>query len=463
MEKSQKSTALMREREFMKNIEYITELDTTSGEKHKQELNELKDAGICSEKWRELLTKFNVYDLRAIYHLYYVLSKNSCDNTDALMGKKVAVIVNLYYSGQVEVCCEKLNELPPEIDIYICISNAKLENEIGKFMVRKYQIILKKNRGRDVTALLVASRKIILDYEYICFVHDKRSPQFGEQQWAESWFYSMWENTLGSGSFVKNVIQTMESKKELGLLCIPEPFHGCYYSFIGGMWGGNFENTKKLCAQLGVDAKMEPDKDPISLGTVFWCKTKALLPLFAYEFNYEDFPEEPLPKDATISHAIERSLAYIAQAQGYYTGTLMTDEYATLRISTLYEMMKVTTLALRTYTPLKFPSDAMQVNNINRSLAVFCKKYKNIYIYGAGVKGKKCAASLKQLKVDFDGFVVSQGHVENDLIYGKRVFEISDMANGKDVGIILALNEKNRYEVEKSLEDINIGGITYFG
>ncbi|MBD5548888.1 MAG: hypothetical protein HDQ97_16140 [Lachnospiraceae bacterium] len=446
----------------MKNIEYIAELDKTSGEKHKQELNELENAGICSEKWRELLAEYNVYDLRAIYHLYYVLSKKSCENDDVLNGKKIAVIANLYYLEQVEVCCAKLNEVPLEIDIYVCISDSKLENEIDKFMTRKYRIIIKKNRGRDISALLVASRKIILEYEYVCFVHDKKSAQFEEKQWAESWFYSMWENTLGSGSFVKNVIHTMESKKELGLLCIPEPFHGFFYSFMGGMWGKNFENTKQFCAQLGVDAKMEPDKEPISLGTAFWCKTKALLPLFVHEFNYEDFPEEPLPKDETISHAIERSLAYIAQAQGYYTGTLMTDEYSALRVSTLYEMMKVTTLALRTYAPLKFPSDAEQANKINRSLGTFCKKYKKIYIYGAGVKGKKCAASLKQLNVDFAGFVVSDGHAANELLYGKRVFEISSIANGNDVGIILALSEKNRNEVEKNLEGINIGGIIYY-
>ena len=38
----------------------------------------------------------------------------------------------------------------------------------------KYKVILKRNRGRDVSALLVASRTEILQYKYVCFIHDKQ-------------------------------------------------------------------------------------------------------------------------------------------------------------------------------------------------------------------------------------------------------------------------------------------------
>lgn len=446
----------------MKAVNYIAELDKSSGEIYKLSLDEREKAETYFENWKVLLNEYNVYDLRAIYNLYYVLPKNSCENSEILKGKRTAVIANIFYLDQAEACCKKLNALSEEIDIYVCISDSKMIEKLSKCMDRKYQVVLKQNRGRDISALLVACRKIILEYEYVCFVHDKKSMQFAEKQWAQSWFYSMWENTVGSDCFVKNVIQKMESEKELGLLCIPEPFHGCYYSFLGGMWGGNLDTTKQFCKRIGVDAKIESDKEPITLGTTFWCKTKALLPLFEHEFRYEDFPEEPMPKDATISHAIERSLAYIAQAQGYYTGTVMTDEYSSLRVGTLYEMMKVTTLALRTYTPLKFPSDAQQANRTNRVLGAFCKKYRHIYIYGAGMKGKKCATSLKQLKVDFDGFVVSDGYLEMEFVYGKKVYELSKIKNDSDVGIIIALNEKNRSEVQKNLEEMNISGVVYY-
>lgn len=445
----------------MKDFNYVEELDKSSGE-ISQFKNVYNDINLLTESWENLLKIYNVYDLRAIFHLYYVLSKDICEKSKKIKKKEVAVITNIYYSDQVDFCCQKLNALSEMIDIYICISDSGLEIELKKYMTRTYNVILKENRGRDVSALLVACRKIILEYKYICFVHDKKSVQFDEQQWAQSWFFNMWENTLGSDCFVKNVIQTMEKEQGLGLLCIPEPIHGCYYSFMGGLWGGNLENTKQFCKSIGIEAKIDPKKEPITLGTTFWCKTKALLPLFEHEFKYNDFSEEPMPKDATISHAIERSLAYIAQEQGYYTGTVMTDEYAALRLSTLYEMFKVSTLALRTYTPLRRPSDAQKANGRNRKLGEFCKKYNYVYIYGAGIKGKECAALLRQLKVDFNGFIVSDGQIETELVYGKKVYELSKAKQGNDVGIIIALNEKNCSEVQKKLEKIHVGEVVYY-
>lgn len=37
-----------------------------------------------------------------------------------------------------------------------------------------------------------------------------------------------------------------------------------------------------------------------------------------------------MPLDNTINHAIERILPYVAQSQGFYSGLMMTEEYASL-------------------------------------------------------------------------------------------------------------------------------------
>lgn len=50
--------------------------------------------------------------------------------------------------------------------------------------------------------------------------------------------------------------------------------------------------------------------------------------LFELNWSYEDFDEEPLADDGTISHVIERSFAYVAQDAGYDTGIVMTDRFA---------------------------------------------------------------------------------------------------------------------------------------
>lgn len=38
-------------------------------------------------------------------------------------------------------------------------------------------MIVIQNRGRDVSALLVATKKFIMNYDYVCFMHDKKVTQ----------------------------------------------------------------------------------------------------------------------------------------------------------------------------------------------------------------------------------------------------------------------------------------------
>jgi hypothetical protein len=41
-------------------------------------------------------------------------------------------------------------------------------------------VILKQNRGRDVSSLLVACKEYVFKYEYLCFIHDKKSTWLDE-------------------------------------------------------------------------------------------------------------------------------------------------------------------------------------------------------------------------------------------------------------------------------------------
>ena len=74
---------------------------------------------------------------------------------------------------------------------------------------------------------------------------------------------------------------------------------------------------------------------------MFWAKTDALKKLFEHGWKYEDFPEEPLPIDGTISHAIERVLGYVAQDAGYKTGVIMTDKIAAQLLVRVQSDMRV--------------------------------------------------------------------------------------------------------------------------
>ena len=61
---------------------------------------------------------------------------------------------------------------------------------------------------------------------------------------------------------------------------------------------------------------------------MFWCRTAALTKITNKNWQIEDFPEEPMPKDGTISHALERIFPFAAQTLGFYSGWIMNEEFA---------------------------------------------------------------------------------------------------------------------------------------
>ena len=42
------------------------------------------------------------------------------------------------------------------------------------------------------------------------------------------------------------------------------------------------------------------------MGMMFWARTSTLAPLLNLKLDWDDYPEEPLPYDGTLLHAIER-------------------------------------------------------------------------------------------------------------------------------------------------------------
>ena len=138
------------------------------------------------------------------------------------------------------------------------------------------------------------------------------------------------------------------SEPRLGILCVPEPFHAIYHWVPGHEWAANFDNTRELVEKLGLNVPMDRDAQPVcSFGGAFWFRPAALKKLFDYPWTYEDFPEEPLPIDASLLHAIERVYPFVCQDAGYYPAFVMSDRAASLEYTNLKQY-----LSLYTYSAL---------------------------------------------------------------------------------------------------------------
>ncbi len=288
--------------------------------------------------WDFLLRTVNHADLAENLKLAKILdSQNSNEKLVAniLQNRKVALLAHIYYVELADQIVDYARSMPPQADIFVTTSSEQkkyaIESLFSTFENRKIEVRVVGNRGRDVSALLVGLKDIVKHYDYICFVHDKKSAHMNPPSAGDSFAFKGLSNTLYNSNFVKNVIATFEDNPRLGLLCPPEPNHSLFYSTIGNEWGKNYDNVLNLLNRLGLQVQLDPAKPVIApFGSYFWFRTLALEKLFDQDWRYEDFPVEPLGLDATISHAIERVYPFVCQAAGYYTSVAMSDDYAGL-------------------------------------------------------------------------------------------------------------------------------------
>lgn len=114
----------------------------------------------------------------------------------------------------------------------------------------------------------------------------------------------------------------------------PVPYFSLYGTIGAEAFGKTADLLKSLCDRLHLNVPF--DEHPIAaFGTMFWARTDALTDLFSCQWNYEDFPEEPLAVDFTISHALERVMCFCAQNRGYVSKWAMPESFAELYINNL--------------------------------------------------------------------------------------------------------------------------------
>ena len=299
--------------------------------------------------WDAILPSYNIDDIRKAMHLDYVLPSQAI-NPQTHDRPRSAFIYHVYFMDLLEDTCHYIASLPEETDLYITSTEDKIP-QIREYMQQhgishQATFIPVINRGRDVSALLVAACPVVLSgkYDVIGFAHDKKSSQNQENGHhgteSQGFAYKLMENTLGSEAYVKNILTLFAENPRLGQGKPPPPYHALYFAHtIPHDWGANYEITKELLEdRLGIHVPLSPTKPTASaMGSCYWFRVEALKPLFEYGWKYEDFlPEGQMGEDGTISHAIERANGYICQSRGYYPAWVLSDRYARIEVDSLF-------------------------------------------------------------------------------------------------------------------------------
>ncbi|MDH3349587.1 MAG: glycosyltransferase [Desulfobulbaceae bacterium] len=227
---------------------------------------------------------------------------------------RAALHIHAYFVDLLPDILQRLEENNLPLDLLISTPSPETSQQantlLNEYTRGQVEIRVVPNRGRDIGPLLTEFNQTIMEkYQIIGHIHTKKSKDVKDAAMGKIWFNFLLKNLLGENfSMGSTILNRLTNDEKLGLV-FPDDPHICG-------WTKNKVIAQELAPQLGI--RNLPDRFfDFPLGTMFWAKTKAMEPLFKKSFKWEDYPEEPIPYDGTILHAIERLIPSMVKNAGY--------------------------------------------------------------------------------------------------------------------------------------------------
>jgi len=288
--------------------------------------------------WQHILRTQKMSVLRQNLNLNYILDSSVSAKT-VNPARRIALVCYVYYPENVAELLSYARNAEGLADLYFVSSRDDTLDAARKSLVvssfSRVEFIRKINKGRDLSAYLIDCAPLFGSYDYLCFVHDKKSPHQDNQQVTHDFFTMCMESMLCSRAYVINLLNAFESHPEFGVAVMPPLNFGPFYTSEYALNPGNRDHLVEIIRELNLDVPF--DEKPVApYGDMFWCRTAALSKLFTRKWTYDDLPDEPVPADSTILHALERIHPFVAQASGYYSAWVHPDFAASAYLNNLY-------------------------------------------------------------------------------------------------------------------------------
>lgn len=405
----------------------------------------------------------NVFDIKYKKNLEYILPVIH-EKTEALHGsgfmEHVAVVMYFYYIDTISYYCDYIDKIEHDVMVYVVTPLDEVAQKVEDMVTdRKWshvEIIRKPNRGRDVSGLLIAANAVVRNYQYVCFIHDKKSHFKETEEDVALWIENMWENLIGNAQHIRNIINIFEENEELGILASPAPVGKVFKVWYGYGWRDCFEATKNLAERLHLKCDLDETKPPITIGTTFWFRKEALLKLFDYPWKYEDFDDDKLSNNEYLSYAVERIFAYVAQDAGFATGEVMTTEYAAKQTLFLQYSLSEIFRKLHPFYPFPTYENALCIEDNLQQMIKYVSEKEEIYLCGVGDVGKFCAGYLRKYGYEPKGFLdLTRKETAADNI---PVFSLEEYReSGCETGIVITVaNKKMQTEMIDKLKVLGV-------
>ena len=232
--------------------------------------------------------------------------------------QKIALHIHAYYPDMLNSILKKLNANQVRPDLFISIKSEEdwpIIEQITAGYEKNRTIKVVPNRGRDIGPLLTEfGPELVHNYEIIGHIHTKKSLHIKNRTAVEKWNNFLMVNLLGDGNSLKmadTILSYMHSHERTALI-FPDDKYAV-------SWRSNYLMGLKIAKRLNIHTL--PKYVIFPTGTMFWIKAEALRSFVDLGFSWQDYPEEPLPSDGTLLHAIERMFALNCQHQGFDIAT----------------------------------------------------------------------------------------------------------------------------------------------
>jgi hypothetical protein len=218
----------------------------------------------------------------------------------------VAVHLHLYYPDMTDYFIGLLKNIPMKFDLFISRGYDHVDAERFTEIPNVDKITIKQfpNRGRDIAPLILGFKELS-NYEIVCHIHSKKSPH---SVTLSNWMNQIANVLLGSPAQVGKIVTLLGNGDKFFYAknhpdAMPDPATG---------WSCNYESAGDILTRYtNIDIKELPVVE-FPAGCMFWARREALQRLFTLPLSWDDFPEEPIPPDGSIVHAIERLLLILS-------------------------------------------------------------------------------------------------------------------------------------------------------
>jgi hypothetical protein len=225
---------------------------------------------------------------------------------------RIGLHIHAYYPDLFPEILERLkrNRVRPDLLISVTSESARLEvaAHLGTYEGGTVDIRVVPNRGRDIGPFLTEFGETIRQkYDLIGHLHAKKSVDLNDESFGRNWYLFLLENLLGGRAPMADIILGRMAADQDVMMVFPDD------PYIVG-WESNFSFAESLLSDSGIKSSYRELCFPI--GTMFWARPNGLKALFDLNLNWEDYPEEPLPYDGSLLHALERLFGVLVTNSG---------------------------------------------------------------------------------------------------------------------------------------------------